>query len=77
MGGGNHFIELCLDTNNQVWLLLYSGSRAIGNQLAQCHISTAKNLAKLAEVKLPDSDLSYFVAGAPEFEAYWRNLQWA
>lgn len=77
LGGGNHFIELCLDTDNQVWLMLHSGSRGIGNKLAQCHISTAKNLAKLAEVKLPDPDLSYFVAGTTEFNSYWRDLQWA
>ena len=45
LGGGNHFLEVCLDTENQVWLMLHSGSRNIGNMLAQCHISTAKDLA--------------------------------
>ena len=77
LGGGNHFIELCLDTENQVWLMLHSGSRHIGNKLALCHISTAKELAKLVHTSLPDPDLAYFVAGTPEFEAYWRDLQWA
>ena len=77
LGGGNHFIELCLDTDNQIWLMLHSGSRNIGNQLAQCHIKTGKELAKLANIELPDRDLAYFVAGTPEFEAYWRDLQWA
>lgn len=77
LGGGNHFIELCLDTEGQVWLMLHSGSRHIGNQLAQCHIGTAKELAKLADNKLPDPDLAYFIAGTPEFTAYWRDLQWA
>ncbi|MDY6940746.1 MAG: RtcB family protein [Cyanobacteriota bacterium] len=77
LGGGNHFIEICLDTENQVWIMLHSGSRNIGNMLAQRHISTAKELAKLAEVSLPDRDLAYFVAGTPEFQAYWRDLQWA
>ncbi|MFN9672408.1 MAG: RtcB family protein, partial [Microcystis sp.] len=77
LGGGNHFIEICLDTDNQVWLMLHSGSRGIGNQLAQCHIDTAKELAKLAECKLPDLDLAYFVAGTEEFAAYWHDLQWA
>jgi tRNA-splicing ligase RtcB len=77
LGGGNHFIEICLDTDNEVWLMLHSGSRGIGNQLAQCHISTAKELAKLAECKLPDLDLAYFVAGTEEFTAYWHDLQWA
>jgi tRNA-splicing ligase RtcB len=42
LGGGNHFIEVCLDTENQVWLMLHSGSRNIGNKLAQCHIHTAR-----------------------------------
>ncbi|MGI0483257.1 RtcB family protein [Geminocystis sp. CENA526] len=77
LGGGNHFIELCLDTENQVWLMLHSGSRHIGNQLAECHIKTGKQLAKLANIRLPDPDLAYFIAGTPEFEAYWRDLQWA
>lgn len=77
LGGGNHFIELCLDTEERVWLMLHSGSRHIGNMLAQCHIKTAKELAKLTETRLPDPDLAYFVAGTPEFAAYWRDLQWA
>jgi tRNA-splicing ligase RtcB len=77
LGGGNHFIEVCVDTENQVWLMLHSGSRNIGNMLAQNHIKTARDLAKLAEARLPDPDLAYFVAGTPEFAAYWRDLQWA
>jgi len=77
LGGGNHFIELCLDTENSVWLMLHSGSRGIGNLLAQHHIDTAKELAKLAEISLPDKDLAYFIAGTREFAAYWHDLQWA
>src|SRR5579883_1576127 len=77
LGGGNHFIEVCLDTENQVWLMLHSGSRNIGNSLAQRHINTAKELAKLAGNRLPDPDLAYFVAGTPEFQTYWHDLQWA
>ncbi len=77
LGGGNHFIEVCLDAENQVWLMLHSGSRNIGNKLAQCHISTAKELRKMVGEKLPDPDLSYFVTGTPEFQAYWHDLQWA
>ena len=77
LGSGNHFIELCLDTENQVWLMLHSGSRNIGNKLAQCHINTAKELAKMANNKLPDPDLAHFVVGTPEFKAYWEDLQWA
>ncbi len=77
LGGGNHFIEVCLDENNGVWLMLHSGSRGIGNQLAQCHINTAKDLARLASEKLPDPDLAYFVEGTEEFARYWHDLQWA
>jgi tRNA-splicing ligase RtcB (3'-phosphate/5'-hydroxy nucleic acid ligase) len=77
LGGGNHFIECCVDTEGSVWLMLHSGSRNIGNMLAQRHIETAKELAKLAGLRLPDPDLAYFVQGTPEFEAYWRDLQWA
>jgi tRNA-splicing ligase RtcB len=77
LGGGNHFIEVCLDEQDTVWLMLHSGSRHIGNALAQRHIETAKNLVKLAGLKLPDPDLAHFVQGTAEFEAYWRDLQWA
>lgn len=77
LGGGNHFLEVCLDAENQVWLMLHSGSRNIGNMLAQCHISTARELAKLTNTRLSDPDLAYFVSGTPEFAAYWRDLQWA
>lgn len=77
LGGGNHFLEVCLDAENNVWLMLHSGSRNIGNMLAQNHIGTAKELAKLTETRIPDPDLAYFVAGTPEFAAYWRDLQWA
>jgi tRNA-splicing ligase RtcB len=77
LGGGNHFIEVCLDTENQVWLMLHSGSRHIGNILAQSHINTAKELAKMAGNNLPDPDLAHFVVGTPEFQTYWHDLQWA
>ncbi|HEY9639393.1 MAG TPA: RtcB family protein [Coleofasciculaceae cyanobacterium] len=77
LGGGNHFLEVCLDTDNQVWLMLHSGSRNIGNMLAQRHMGTAKALMKLSDTRLPDPDLAYFVQGTPEFAAYWHDLQWA
>ena len=75
LGGGNHFIEVCLDTENFVWLMLHSGSRNIGKELAERHISTAKSLWRLSE--LPAPDLAYFIQGTPEFEAYWKDLKWA
>jgi tRNA-splicing ligase RtcB (3'-phosphate/5'-hydroxy nucleic acid ligase) len=75
LGGGNHFIEVCLDTQDFVWLMLHSGSRNIGKELADRHISTAKSLWKLSE--LPAPDLAYFIQGTSEFEAYWNDLKWA
>jgi tRNA-splicing ligase RtcB len=75
LGGGNHFIEVCLDTENFVWLMLHSGSRNIGKELAERHISTAKSLWRLNE--LPAPDLAYFISGTPEFKAYWKDLKWA
>lgn len=75
LGGGNHFIEVCLDTENRVWLVLHSGSRNIGKELAERHIATAKTLHRLSD--LPDPDLAYFVQGTDEFKNYWNDLQWA
>ncbi|HNJ06304.1 MAG TPA: RtcB family protein, partial [Leptospiraceae bacterium] len=75
LGGGNHFIELCLDTDENVWLLLHSGSRNIGKTLAEIHISRAKKLAH--NQSLPDPDLAAFLAGTPEMEDYRRDLYWA
>lgn len=75
LGGGNHFIEVCLDTEDHVWLMLHSGSRHIGNALAEHHITKAKSLPHNAD--LPDPDLAVFLAGTPQMEAYRRDLFWA
>lgn len=75
LGGGNHFIEICLDTEDNVWLMLHSGSRNIGKEIAERHIATAKSLHKLSE--LPDPNLAYFIQGTDEFRNYWRDLEWA
>jgi len=77
LGSGNHFLELCTDERDVVWLLLHSGSRGTGNTLAMSHIEGAKRLMKQAMVDLPDPDLAYLVQGTPAFEAYVRDLQWA
>jgi tRNA-splicing ligase RtcB len=71
----NHFIEICLDTENNVWLMLHSGSRNIGKELAERHIATAKSLHRLNE--LPSPDLAYFIKGTDEFQNYWNDLAWA
>jgi tRNA-splicing ligase RtcB len=75
LGGGNHFIEVCLDTDDHVWLMLHSGSRNIGNEVATRHIATAKSLHDLNT--LPAADLAYFIQGTPEFKAYWHDLDWS
>lgn len=77
LGSGNHFFELCIDERARVWVVLHSGSRGIGNQLAQAHIAKARKLAKEAMLSLEDMDLAYFVQGTPEFEAYIADMLWA
>src|SRR5262249_8345301 len=64
LGGGNHFIELCLDSEDRVWLMLHSGSRNIGKELAEIHIARARKLAHNQE--LPDRDLAVFLAGTED-----------
>ena len=75
LGGGNHFIELCLATDAQVWLMLHSGSRNIGKTLAERHMHVAKRLGH--NVGLPDPDLAVFLAGTEEMRAYRHDLYWA
>jgi tRNA-splicing ligase RtcB len=75
LGGGNHFIEVCLDTTDRVWLMLHSGSRHIGNVLAQHHIQIARRLQH--NRVLEDPDLAVFLAGTPAFADYRRDLTWA
>jgi tRNA-splicing ligase RtcB (3'-phosphate/5'-hydroxy nucleic acid ligase) len=77
LGGGNHFIELCVDTESQVWLFLHSGSRGVGNKIAQKHIGIAQKLCALEHIKLPNQDLAYLPEGTPEFSDYLRELNWA
>jgi tRNA-splicing ligase RtcB len=77
LGSGNHFFELCIDEHGRVWVVLHSGSRGIGNQLAQGHIAKARNLAKALELRLEDPDLAYFTEGTPEFQAYIADMLWA
>lgn len=66
LGSGNHFVEVCFDDEDRVWVVLHSGSRGIGNQLAQWHMTIAKRLMKQHFVKLPDPDLAYVVEGTDE-----------
>ena len=77
LGGGNHFIEVCLDELNRVWLFLHSGSRGVGNKIAQKHIRVAQNLCKQRHIRLPNRDLAFLPQGTPAFGAYLRELKWA
>jgi tRNA-splicing ligase RtcB len=77
LGSGNHFFELCVDERRRVWVVLHSGSRGIGNQLAQMHIATARRLAQDLHLRLEDKDLAYLVDGTLEFQAYITDMLWA
>ncbi|MFD6880279.1 MULTISPECIES: RtcB family protein [unclassified Streptomyces] len=75
LGSGNHFIELATDMSGAVWLMLHSGSRNIGNELAAFHINVARGLAH--NQNLVDRDLAVFLSATPEMEAYRSDLFWA
>lgn len=76
LGGGNHFIEVCLDTDNNVWVMLHSGSRNIGKTQAEKHLDVSKGIMKKLFISLPDPDLAYLAEQTPEFDAYMRDLDW-
>ncbi len=77
LGGGNHFIEICLDENNGVWVMLHSGSRNIGKRIADVYMNKAKGIMKKLAVHLPDPLLAYLAQDTPEFKDYMRDLMWA
>ncbi len=76
LGGGNHFIELCLDENQDVWIMLHSGSRGIGNVIGQYFIALAKKDMGQHIVNLPDKYLAYFTQGARHFADYVEAVEW-
>lgn len=82
LGSGNHFIEVTVDEVGRVWLFLHSGSRGVGNKLAQKHIAAAieyvvPGFGKPARYPLVNKDLAYLEEGTPQFDAYIRDLRWA
>lgn len=77
LGSGNHFIEVTTDETDTVWLFLHSGSRGVGNRIAQQHIGVAQRYAEKNWIRLPDRDLAYLVEDTPEFDAYIAELGWA
>ncbi|MGZ5143246.1 MAG: RtcB family protein [Burkholderiales bacterium] len=77
LGGGNHFIEVCIDEAGELWLMLHSGSRGIGNAIGQYFIEVAREDMRRHFINLPDRDLAYFAEGTEHFEDYVRAVSWA
>jgi tRNA-splicing ligase RtcB len=77
LGGGNHFIELCLDEAGSVWVMLHSGSRGIGNVLGRYFIAAARKDMERHQLRLPDRDLAYFSEGSVLFDDYVEAVGWA
>jgi len=77
LGGGNHFVELCLDEEQRVWVMLHSGSRNIGKVIADYFITRAKERALELELVLPDKDLAWLAEGEPAFTDYVKAVSWA
>ncbi len=77
LGGGNHFIELCLDENNMVWVMLHTGSRGIGNMIGRYFINLAKEDMRIHHINLKDANLSYLSEGTEHFTDYVDWVEWA
>lgn len=77
LGTGNHFIELCLDEAQRVWVMLHSGSRGIGNKIGSTFIEIAKRDMERWFINLPSKDLAYFPEGTEHFSEYWEAVSWA
>ncbi len=77
LGGGNHFIEICLDENDGVWVMLHSGSRGIGNRIGMAFIERAKKDMRTHLANLPDKNLAYLREGTQHFEDYVQAVGWA
>ncbi len=77
LGGGNHFIELCLDESQRLWIMLHSGSRGIGNALGDYFIDLARKDMERLFIHLPDRDLAYFPEGSEHFNDYIKAVDWA
>jgi tRNA-splicing ligase RtcB (3'-phosphate/5'-hydroxy nucleic acid ligase) len=77
LGGGNHFIEVCLDEADRVWAMLHSGSRGIGNAIGTYFIELARRDAERLQLRLPDRDLAYLQEGAEHFDDYVEAVGWA
>ena len=77
MGTGNHFLELCLDESDAVWIMLHSGSRGVGNRIGTYFIELAKKEMQRHQINLPDVDLAYLEEGSDYFDDYVEAVEWA
>ena len=77
LGGGNHFIEVCIDESNRVWIMLHSGSRGIGNAIGTYFIELARRDMERELANLPDRDLAYLREGTRHFDEYVGAVDWA
>src|SRR5262249_51794847 len=77
LGGGNHFLEVCLDQDDAVWVMLHSGSRGVGNRIGQHFIGEARAEMERMFISLPDRDLAYLVEGSVLFDDYVDAVSWA
>lgn len=77
LGTGNHFVEVCLDEQDRVWVMLHSGSRGIGNRIGSYFIERAKNEMRRWFVNLPDQDLAYLPEGSELYNDYFKAVSWA
>ncbi len=77
LGSGNHFIEVCLDEEERVWLMLHSGSRGVGNRIGSYFIEEARVDMRAHEINLPDRDLAYLKEGTKRFDDYVEAVEWA
>ena len=77
LGTGNHFVEVCLDETNLVWIMLHSGSRGVGNAIGRYFIELAREDMRKWFINLPDKDLAYFAEGTEHFDDYWFAVGWA
>ncbi|HJW27592.1 MAG TPA: RtcB family protein [Rhodocyclaceae bacterium] len=77
LGTGNHFIEVCLDEEEQVWFMLHSGSRGVGNAIGNLFIELAQSDMRHHMANLPDRDLAYFEEGSEHFDDYVEAVGWA
>jgi tRNA-splicing ligase RtcB len=77
LGSGNHFIEVCIDEEQRVWIMLHSGSRGIGNVIGRYFISAARRDMERNQMNLPFKELSYFSEGSQWFDDYVEAVEWA